>query len=54
MHSVEIPRTNAAIQSDVSAKLSEKSDETEEDREKERLQRRGMESQKRRARSRER
>ena len=43
MHSVESPRTNAAIQSEVSAKLSEKTDETEEEKEKESLQIRRME-----------
>jgi hypothetical protein len=31
MYSVESPRFNAAIQSEVSAKLSERTDETEEE-----------------------
>ena len=44
MYSVESPRFNAAIQSGVSAKLSESADETEEKKEKEREQRRRMDS----------
>ena len=37
-------RSNAAIQSEVSAKMSENTDETEEKKEKERLQGRRMDS----------
>jgi hypothetical protein len=44
MYSVESPRSNAAIQSEVSAKLSESTDETEEKKENEREQRRRMDS----------
>jgi hypothetical protein len=44
MYSVESPRFNAAIQSEVSAKLSESNDETEEEKEKEREHRRRMDS----------
>jgi hypothetical protein len=44
MYSVESPRSNAAIQSEVSAKLSESNDETEEEKEKEREHRRRMDS----------
>jgi hypothetical protein len=33
MYSVKIPRSNAAVQSEVSAKVSEKTDETEAEKE---------------------